>query len=151
MIDTVLRPARKGEAEILTKMSIAAFHTDYLVGGDPEDGPPDYDSVEWHEEMLEKGHLFTYERVDGEILGGAVLFFEEEVVHIDQIFIDPAFHGKGYGAGLMESIEKLCDTIKVLRLDCPLVNVRTNALYQKLGYKETGREEDVISYEKRIE
>ena len=56
----LLRLAVIEEVELLTTMSINAFHTDYLVGGDPEDGPPDYDSVVWHEKMWKQGHLYAY-------------------------------------------------------------------------------------------
>lgn len=47
----LLRLAKEEEIEIITKISIDAFHSDYLVGLDPNDGPPGYDSVEWHKMM----------------------------------------------------------------------------------------------------
>ena len=69
----VFRKANENEVELLTEISIAAFHTDYLVGGDKLDGPPDYDDVKWHLDMQKEGHLYTFE-VDNTIIGGAVIF-----------------------------------------------------------------------------
>lgn len=70
----LLRIATKSEAVKLAEISREAFHTDYLVGGDPNDGPPDYDSVIWHEQMRQEGHLYAYLTDDGVLVGGAVLF-----------------------------------------------------------------------------
>ena len=40
-----LRLSNINEVEEITKISIEAFHSDFLVGLDPNDGPPDYDSL----------------------------------------------------------------------------------------------------------
>lgn len=144
----LLRIATKSEAVKLAEISREAFHTDYLVGGDPNDGPPDYDSVIWHEQMRQEGHLYAYLTDDGVLVGGAVLFHITSKMYIGRIFIHPAFHHMGYGIALMTDIEKMNPIIKELELDTPLVNVRTNALYRKLGYCETARTEDTVSYRK---
>lgn len=144
----ILRIAEKGEVLKLTEASREAFHTDYLVGGDPDDGPPDYDSAVWHEQMRKEGHLYAYFTDDGVLVGGAVLFDMTSKMYIGRIFIHPAFHRMGYGLALMLDIEKMNPEIKELELDTPLVNKRTNALYLKLGYSEISRTEDMISYRK---
>ena len=46
----------------------------------------------------------------------------------------------------MKDIEKFFPEAVVFELDTPLNNIRTNALYQKLGYEETGRTDDTVSY-----
>ena len=41
--------------EKIVAMSRAAFDSDIAVGATEPDGPPEYDSVPWHEDMLKKG------------------------------------------------------------------------------------------------
>lgn len=144
----ILRQSFESEVEELTRMSIEAFHTDYLVGGDPEDGPPDYDSVFWHEEMRTQGNLYSYLDGKGNMVGGAVLFSKKDMVYVGRVFIDPLYHKMGYGYQLMLDIEELFSETKKFKLDTPLVNIRTNRLYQKVGYQEIDRDVDTITYEK---
>lgn len=55
----LLRISNECEVGQLTEISREAFHTDYLVGGEADDRPPDYDSTVWHEQMRQEGHLFA--------------------------------------------------------------------------------------------
>ena len=48
----------------------------------------------------------------------------------------------------MTEIENKNPEIKEMDLDTPLVNVRTNAFYLKLGYREISRTDDTVSYRK---
>lgn len=144
----MLRLADKNEVAALTEISAAAFNTDYLVGGEPNDGPPGYDSADWHGKMQAQGRLFAYED-KGELVGGAVLFTEGETLRIGRIFISPDFFRRGYGCLLLRDIEELFPKVRTFELDTPVWNVRTNALYRKMGYVETGRSEDIVSYRKK--
>lgn len=149
MNETVLRPADISEAEILTEISEKAFNTDYLFGGKRNDGPPDYNDVEWHEKMIRDEHLFAFEK-DGEIIGGAVLFKEQTTLYIGRIFISPEYMHMGYGMKLMIEIEDYYKDVKSFTLDTPIYNTRTNPFYKKLGYKETGRDSFAIIYNKKV-
>lgn len=142
----LLRLAEKEEIEDITRISIAAFHSDYLVGLDPNDGPPDYDSVPWHAEIQAQNHLYTYIDESNTIIGGAVLFSSPEKVYIGRVFIAPEYHRKGYGIRLMKDIESMFSTSKLFKLDTPLNNVRTNAFYKKLGYVQTNVEDNCVTY-----
>ena len=51
----------------------------------------------------------------------------------------------------MEDIEKFFPEATVFELDTPLNNIRTNSLYQKLGYEETGRTDDTVCYVKHCD
>ena len=100
--------------------------------------------------MMESGKLYCA-ICDDRIIGGAVLFpdAEQKEVYIGRIFVDPAHFRKGYGIAIMEQIEKkfagyLC------KLDTPVWNMRTKRFYQKLGYRETGRDEETVFYEKEL-
>lgn len=146
----LLRISNECEVGQLTEISREAFHTDYLVGGEADDGPPDYDSTVWNEQMRQEGHLFAYLTDDGMIVGGTVLFEMESQIYVGRIFIHPSFHRMGYELALMKDIEKMNPIIKELELDTPLANIRTNAFYKKLGYVENNRSEDTVFYKKSL-
>ena len=88
----------------------------------------------------------------GEIVGGAILFLDKdgETLYIGRIFIDPVHHRKGYGLSLMKMVETYYPGIKKIKLDTPLWNIRTNAFYTKLGYREVGRDENFAYYQKEF-
>ena len=102
--------------------------------------------------MKNEGHLLQAV-VDGEIVGGAILFLDKdsETLYIGRIFIDPVHHRKGYGLSLMKMVEACYPGIRKIKLDTPLWNVRTNAFYNKLGYCEVRRDEAFAYYQKELD
>ena len=144
-----LENAELKQIEKIVAISKRAFETDIEVGGAIGDYPPEYDSVIWHEQMLNEGHLLQAV-INGEIAGGAILFLNHdgETLYIGRIFIDPVHHRKGYGLSLMKTVESYYPGIKKIQLDTPLWNVRTNAFYTKLGYREVKRDEEFAYYQK---
>ena len=138
--------------ERIVAISKRAFETDIEVGGAIGNYPPEYDSAIWHEQMLNEGHLLQAV-IDGEIVGGAILFLDKdgETLYVGRIFIDPVHHRKGYGLSLMELVEACCTGIRKIKLDTPLWNVRTNAFYTKLGYCEVRRDEAFVYYQKEFD
>ncbi len=145
-----LEKAEKMQLEKIVAISKRAFETDIEVGGTIGDYPPKYDSVIWHEQMLNEGHLFQFV-VDDELIGGAILFLCEnnESLYVGRIFIDSLHHKKGYGLSLMKMVETYYSGIKKIKLDTPLWNIRTNAFYTKLGYCEVKRDEKLAYYQKK--
>ena len=144
-----LENAELKHIERIVAISKRAFETDIEVGGAIGDCPPEYDSVIWHEQMQKEGHLLQAV-IDGEIVGGAILFLDKdgETLYIGRIFIDPVHHRKGYGLSLMKAVETYYSDIQKIKLDTPIWNVRTNAFYQKLGYREVKRDEEFAYYQK---
>ena len=147
-----LENAGKMQLEKIVTISKRAFETDIEVGGTIGDYPPEYDSVIWHEQMRNEGHLLQAV-IDGEIVGGAILFLDKdgETLYIGRIFLDPVHHRKGYGLSLMNIAETFYPGIKKIKLDTPLWNVRTNAFYAKLGYREVKRDEGFAYYQKDLD
>lgn len=145
-----LEKAKKQDLEKIVSISKRAFETDVEVGGVMGDGPPDYDSIRWHEQMRKEGHLYQA-TVENMLVGGAVLFLseDEKKLYIGRIFIDRMHHKKGYGLCMMELIENLYPNVKEINLDTPCWNVRTNSFYQKLNYKEIKQEDDFVYYQKQ--
>ena len=149
MILLKLENAELKHIERIVALSMAAFDSDIDVGASGADAPPDYDSIPWHIQMKNEGHLFQAV-VDGEIVGGAILFLDKDGVtlYVGRIFIDPVHHRKGYGLSLMKMVETYYPGIKKIKLDTPLWNVRTNAFYTKLGYREVKRDAEFAYYQK---
>ena len=144
--------AEQKQIERIVDISKAAFDSDIVVGASSVERPPEYDSVAWHEQMLNERHLFQVEK-DGEIVGGALLFLIEDgkMLYIGRIFVDPIHHRKGYGISLMELVESYYPSVKKIVLDTPIWNVRTNAFYKKLGYSEVKRDEEFVYYQKELD
>lgn len=134
----------------LVKISKEAFDSDIYVGATQVGGPPEYDSVLWHMEMIRQGHLFT--ALEGEeIVGGAILFEDlhnASILYVGRIFIKPGLHKRGYGMKLMELVERNNSDKKIFKLDTPIWNVRTNSFYKKVGYVEEGRDQEFVYYKK---
>lgn len=142
--------AKKNQIDELVIISKEAFDSDIYVGAIDAGGPPEYDSVLWHMEMMRQGHLFTAVEGD-EIVGGALLFVDEHnssLLYVGRIFIKPDLYRKGYGMKLMELVEKDHTDSKIFKLDTPIWNVRTNSFYKKVGYVEEGRDHEFVFYKK---
>ena len=72
-----------------------------------------------------------------------------DVLNIGRIFVDPEHFHKGYGIFMMQEIESMFPNVVEFTLDTPIWNVRTNAFYTKLGYKEVKRDKEFIFYSKK--
>ena len=146
-----LENAELKHIEKIVAISKAAFESDINVGASEVGGPPDYDSIPWHIQMKNEGHLLQVV-TDREIVGGAILFVDKdgETLYIGRIFIDPIHYRKRYGISLMKMVETFYPGIKRIKLDTPLWNVRTNAFYTKLGYCEVKRDKDFAYYQKEL-
>ena len=143
--------AERTQLEKIVAISKSAFETDVTVGGAVGDCPPEYDSLIWHEQMLNEGHLFQA-IVGDAVIGGAILFLSEnkESLYVGRIFVDSTHHKKGYGIVLMELVEKAYPNVKKLNLDTPIWNNRTNSFYKKLGYMELKQEDGFVYYRKNL-
>ncbi|MCR4786947.1 MAG: GNAT family N-acetyltransferase [Lachnospiraceae bacterium] len=139
--------ASTADALTITGISRRSFHSDVEVGSKEKTGPPGYMSVPYYTKMAGSGHLFKLSD-NGLIVGGAVLFPDNEKLNIGRIFIDPENHRKGYGVFIMQEIEALYPSVKEFTLDTPVWNIRTNSFYTKLGYTEVKRDNDFVYYSK---
>ena len=141
--------AEENQIKTIVDMSVRAFETDVNVGGTKGDCPPEYDSLEWHKQMAQEGHLYQA-MIGNDIVGAAIIFPDETntSVYIGRIFIDSIYHRKGYGIQLMECIEKNYPFGTEFNLDTPSWNVRTNAFYEKLGYRIVKEEDGFVFYRK---
>ncbi len=148
-----MRIAKAEEKQIanIVRMSIGAFETDVTVGGAKGDCPPGFDSVEWHKQMAQEGHLYAA-MIGKDLVGAAIVFPDEKAksVYVGRIFIDSKYHRKGYGTRLMDCIEKLFPWASEFNLDTPCWNKRTNAFYQGLGYRLIKVDGGFHFYQKKV-
>ena len=144
-----LMKAGTSDAVILVAISKHAFDSDVEVGSPSAGGPPGYKSTPFHMKMARMGNLYKLVDDHGLIVGGAVLFPEQDRLNVGRIFVSPEHFHKGYGIFMMESIESMFSDAKELVLDTPIWNRRTNAFYTKLGYTEVRRDREFIYYSKK--
>lgn len=140
--------ASTSDALTLTGISKRAFDSDVLIGGPASGGPPGYKSVPFYTKMARQGLLYKLTD-DSLIVGGAVLFLKNDVLNVGRIFVAPEHFRKGYGTFMMQEIEAAFFEVKEITLDTPVWNLRTNALYSKLGYKEIKRDKEFVFYSKQ--
>ena len=143
-----LLKASTSDASTLTDISKRAFDSDGFLGGPPAEGPPGYRSVSFHTEMARQGHLYKLTE-DGRIVGGAILFLQDDALNVGRIFVVPEHFHKGYGSFMMQEIESMFPGVKEFTLDTPDWNTRTNSFYTKLGYTEINRDSGFVYYSKR--
>ena len=141
--------AGTSDALTLTGISKRAFESDVLIGGPSSGGPPGYMSVPFYTKMARQGHLYKLTD-DGLIVGGAILYLKNGILNVSRIYIAPEHFRKGYGIQMMQHIENMFSEVKELTLDTPVWNVRTNAFYTKLGYKEIKRDKGFVFYSKQV-
>ena len=146
--------ATPADAAALMKVQIAAFHNDAVIyPGIPLDGPPGYNDVET---VLQKIDEALYYKIldESQIIGGIVIYDEGEGhFHLDLIYIDPTYHGRGVGTQAIQFIEQTYPA-KKWTLHTPLYATRNHRFYEKFGYVNMGEEvHDIvlIAYEKKID
>lgn len=89
---------------------------------------------------------------EGSILGGLILVFEKDRASIANIAIDPSFQGQGIGGALMKfaELKAKVNNFSELHLATHLLLNENIALYQHLGWTETGRDNTRIFMKKEI-
>ena len=88
--------AKTSDALTLTGISKSSFDSDALIGGPLSGRPPGYMSVPFHMKLARQGHLYKLTE-EGLIVGGAILFLNNDVLNVGRIFVAPEHFRKGYG------------------------------------------------------
>ncbi|WP_150265748.1 GNAT family N-acetyltransferase [Paenibacillus tepidiphilus] len=123
---------------MLTEIQKRAFDADAQHYQRPENsGPPGYDSVNWQNEMMDKGHY--YKLLDcGRIIGGALVYAPgEEEYHLVRIYIDPGYQNRGLGREAIRCLFGRYPAARKWSLDTPSWAVRNQHLYTQLGFVQS--------------
>ena len=146
--------ATPADAEAMVRVQVAAFHDDArLYPGVALGGPPGYDSVPTLLLKIDQDECYKL-IYEGQIVGGVVVYdYGEGHFHLDVIFVDPAYHGCGFGTQAMLFIERTYPAAK-WTLDTPTYALRNQHFYEKFGYVKVGEADHgdirLIAYEKRL-
>lgn len=133
--DPIIRPARaEGAAQIAACVAAAYRHYIPRMGRPPGPMLDDYAQVIWQHDV------FVLES-DHSVIGTVVLIRKGQGILLDNVAVDPAYQGKGYGRRLIECAETEARRQGFAQLDlytheCMTENI---AMYKRLGYAETER------------
>ena len=129
-----IRPADAADLATIERI-VAAAYDKYIARIGKKPGPmlDDYAS-------LIRAHAVW---VTDDLSGLIVLLPEPDHLLLDNIAVDPAFHGKGVGRALMEfaDAEARRRAFPELRLYTHQMMMENIALYSRTGWEETGRAE----------
>jgi GNAT superfamily N-acetyltransferase len=89
---------------------------------------------------------------EGNILGGLIMVFENDLASIANIAVDPGFQGQGIGGALMKFAESKAreSSFTELQLATHILLKENISLYRHLGWEETGRDESRVFMKKEI-
>lgn len=131
-----LRRARPADATAIAQLVNRAY-AKYL----PRIGQPPLPMVADYSAVIRQHDVWVLES-DGVIIAALVLIAEPDVLLLDNIAVDPAHQGSGLGRKLMAFVES-----EALRQGFASIRLYTNekmaeniAFYDRLDYRETGRE-----------
>jgi ribosomal protein S18 acetylase RimI-like enzyme len=127
---------QNNDIEELVKVSIRSFHSDYLVGAPSKNGgPPGYDSIQFHNKILEKAEAFYKINENEKIIGGFWIFCKgNNHIELSRVFIDPDYQRQGIGLRVFDYLFSKYPNVQKWSLDTPKWNKRTFNFYTKLGF-----------------
>ena len=144
--------AKFEDAEKLTEVQIKTFDDDARrFFGQPNGGPPSYNSVKWQLMIMRKG--IYYKILDENTIIGGIIVFKVKPGHynLGRIYIDPEYQDKGIGTQAMNFVESTFSDAQKWTLETPKLAYRNHHFYEKLGYIRVGNDgPDGYSYEKRL-
>ena len=131
----LIRSAHRNDCATVRRIARLAYSL-YVSRMDREPAPMNED----YEARAEEGSLYVLETAEG-IWGFLVLIPEEDSLLLDNVAVDPAAQGRGYGRALLTFAEEraLEDGFAAIKLYTTEVMTENLSLYTRLGYSETGR------------
>jgi ribosomal protein S18 acetylase RimI-like enzyme len=137
------------DAEEITSVSVNSFHSDINVGADRLKGPPGYDSVEFHKEMLKEASCF-YKIIHDQKIIGAFWFMKqlEDNAYLYRVLVDPEYHMQGIGLKVFDFLFGTYPEIKSWSLRTPKWNNRTLNFYHRAGFKVSEENDRFRFFEK---
>ena len=89
---------------------------------------------------------------EGEIAGGLIMMFENDLASIANIAVGPKFQGQGIGGELMKFAESTAreKQFPALQLATHVLLEENISLYRHLGWVETGRDETKVFMKKNF-
>ena len=130
-----IRPAAAGDVAGIRSCVRAAYRI-YVerIGKEPAPMLADYAA------LSAAGQVHLLE-LDGRLAGVIVMFARGDHLFVENVAVDPAFHGQGLGRRLMDFAEAAARArgLPVLRLYTNVHMTENFPFYDRLGYAVTGR------------
>jgi ribosomal protein S18 acetylase RimI-like enzyme len=131
-----LRQATPKDADAITALTRAAY-TPWIavIGRDPMPMTIDY-----HAAL--QIHRFDLLERDGALIGLVETYAAADHLHVENLAVHPAHHGKGLGDALLRHAERLASDagFHIAGLETNAAYARNLAFYAKRGYIESARE-----------
>ncbi|MDA4846792.1 GNAT family N-acetyltransferase [Hoeflea poritis] len=132
---TTLRPAASDDVKAIAVCARKAYQI-YVerIGREPAPMTADFAS------QVADGLIFVLAD-EGNLFGFVVFYDQEDSVFLENIAVDPAHHGKGYGRMLIDFVEQYArkNGFWSIKLYTNIHMSENLSLYPSLGYRETGR------------
>lgn len=151
-----LRKAGPQDCAVLHAMQVEAFAGLLEKYHDTATNPAAESLEKVEARMAQDTTDYYFIRTGGHPIGAArIQRLAEDTCRVSPIFILPAFQGKGYAQEAMLALGELYPQARAWQLDTIKEEAKLCHLYEKLGYRRTGREEllqpgmTIVYYEKR--
>ncbi|KAH8884378.1 acyl-CoA N-acyltransferase [Thozetella sp. PMI_491] len=131
----------KAKPENVTKIKamVDAAYSKYI----PRIGKPPAPMLADYNKVIEANDVFVLQPDDGDVIGSIILTIEDgaDSVKVNNLVVDPAAQGRGYGRVLMAFAENFAKErgYAALTLFTNVMMHENMVLYPKLGFVETGR------------
>jgi len=146
-----LEPAAEADAQVLTKISKRAFHSDVSCGAPGEGGPPGYHSKGWQAGVIGSATAYLKTLVDGSTAGGVIVWDRRNGHYsLGRIYLDPIYHRRGIGVKATDLLFERFPDAERWTLDTPTWNTRTRSFYQKLGFSVVKETPEFLYFEKQM-
>ncbi len=145
-----IQRARPEDAPFLRKIAHQAYRP-YIrrIGRKPAPMLADFPS------LIAAGEVWTLAEI-ADIVGYIVLRTAGDMLHVENVAVDPEFHGRGYGRALLDYAEAEARRRKLDGMDLYTnAKMRENiSLYARLGWREVDRRKEDgferVFFEKRL-
>ncbi len=136
------RPGEDVEVHALVERAYARYVE--RIGRRPQPMDDDYAA------RVADGQAFVADD-DGTIAGVIVLVRHDDHLYVDNLAVEPERQGAGVGRALLAHAERTARDLGLgeLRLLTHVEMTENRALYPRLGWRETGRRDDVVLFAKR--
>lgn len=134
--DAEIRPIRPGDAGEVLTVQRAAFVSEALIYGDPNQPALTQTEDQLRAELRDAGGFVAV--VDGRIVGAIRTQERGDVLEVGRIAIAPDQQGAGLGSRLLRAAEETT-SCRVAELFTGSLSVANIELYEQLGYRESER------------
>ena len=149
-----LKKAKVSDSEYLYELQIKSFKP-LLDKYQDYDTNPGAEKLERTINRLKEANSdYYFIQLDNENIGAIRIINKGDLCKLKQIYILPAYQGNGYAQQALLIAESLYTAISYWELDTIKQETKLCYLYEKMGYRQTGKEEDIkagmtlVSYRK---